>query len=853
MESPKAERNDDDRGNPPVLWPPCECIECSQQYRNGRAQLWHNNNYAGSPSDSDARDLLTTHVTHIRKDQEYLRDALFKHGNTIVSRWKKKSISKRADCLVKALPTLEARRWAILDYHYQIPASKKMEDVRNAYLLPYLSLDDLKMDPMRLLSLLHYRAKYSLDEWMLFDMKQTKTGWERGRLSAMYSIRCVVMHGTRYGELVDWDEAPAHRWDIVGYPRAQIIIEAQHLLFKFLRDVVGDLLKDVHIESSSTKLVELSLAGFRRSQEDEMWSAFSNQAYSAPPTFNVDRLTDIARTRLADAQDRLWLLQTDPSYVQSAIAYHRTSLIGNVILREGSGKKLYSLITHCLTYSPAKRVHDWHHVVEECENLSKVQQRFRDNIHTGNALPRKYNEAVNCLELLLRNVLLMRIQELQVLLPQLRGFEQSFGRPHMDGTGQGLAIPIMNRDTQESFATDPLLWCLWQMTMNDEYAHMMTDPALLFGFFEDLVANPAVHSVDIDRVEQRLLDELSEFGAVWELLAAVRYHRPVRRQIEKEEALSLAPPRSFWRQWANEDRSGPGALSKKDHEVALAQKLDTMRMPSGRKDLAWLARATEVRQVLKEFWDHTRSGQRYYLESIYTSEEDIETLLSLVSFDLAPDYQAALQEEQDAILKRHQAGKKAKALDNAKETYLDPSTSYTAAPALTIRTKMKVKTRADIDSPAKAKGSTSDTGIPHNTGFTANTTVTPSKDGPSAVTEVHPTLTVRPNSLKIFQGMYPTDTDTPSGAAIDWRKFVGAMTDAGFQATQSSGSAVTFSNGHGRIIFHKPHPVAKVDPVMLATFGKRMKKWFHWRREIFVAADAGEQGNDAAGLGKGAE
>jgi hypothetical protein len=333
----------------------------------------------------------------------------------------------------------------------------------------------------------------------------------------------------------------------------------------------------------------------------------------------------------------------------------------------------------------------------------------------------------------------------------------------------------------------------------------------------------------------------------------VRYHRPVRRQIEKEEALSFAPSRSFWRQWQNEDRNGPAAHAKKDRVVALAQKLDTMHIPSGRKDLAWLARATEMRQVLKEFWNHIRRGQKHYLEAIRTSDEDVKTLLSLVSFDLVPEHQTALQEEQDAVLKRPQAAKKAKALDNAKETYLDPSTSCTAAPALTIRAKTKVKTRADIDSPAEAKSSTSDTGLPHNTGSTANTTVTPPKNGPSTITKVHPVLKVRPNNLKIFRSMYPTDTDTPSGAAIDWRKFVGAMTDAGFQATQSSGSAVTFSNGRGRIIFHKPHPVAKVDPVMLATFGKRMKKWFHWRREIFVATDADEHENDADGLGKDAE
>jgi len=62
----------------------------------------------------------------------------------------------------------------------------------------------------------------------------------------------------------------------------------------------------------------------------------------------------------------------------------------------------------------------------------------------------------------------------------------------------------------------------------------------------------------------------------------------------------------------------------------------------------------------------------------------------------------------------------------------------------------------------------------------------------------------------------------------------GAMEDAGFPATQSGGSAVTFvREGEGRIVFHKPHPVAKIEQGMLQAWGKRMRKWFRWEREIF--------------------
>jgi hypothetical protein len=56
----------------------------------------------------------------------------------------------------------------------------------------------------------------------------------------------------------------------------------------------------------------------------------------------------------------------------------------------------------------------------------------------------------------------------------------------------------------------------------------------------------------------------------------------------------------------------------------------------------------------------------------------------------------------------------------------------------------------------------------------------------------------------------------------------------------SSGSAVVFEPDDwkrgwcGKIVFHKPHPVAKIDPIMLRSVGKRMEKWFGWNAETFV-------------------
>ena len=64
-----------------------------------------------------------------------------------------------------------------------------------------------------------------------------------------------------------------------------------------------------------------------------------------------------------------------------------------------------------------------------------------------------------------------------------------------------------------------------------------------------------------------------------------------------------------------------------------------------------------------------------------------------------------------------------------------------------------------------------------------------------------------------------------------------AMKDIGFQVQNGAGSAVTFElPSKGKIAFHRPHPVAKIDPIMLKVFGKSLTRWFGWSWGSFVLA-----------------
>lgn len=106
--------------------------------------------------------------------------------------------------------------------------------------------------------------------------------------------------------------------------------------------------------------------------------------------------------------------------------------------------------------------------------------------------------------------------------------------------------------------------------------------------------------------------------------------------------------------------------------------------------------------------------------------------------------------------------------------------------------------------------------------------------------EPEPETAVSRRAFDVFSHMFPT-SGAEAAASVEWDLFVHTMADVGFSARNSGGSAVVFENKNdvdvsqtGKIVFHRPHPVLKIDPVMLHSMGKRMRKWFGWHRGLFA-------------------
>ncbi|KAH7116470.1 hypothetical protein EDB81DRAFT_848429 [Dactylonectria macrodidyma] len=223
---------------------------------------------------------------------------------------------------------------------------------------------------------------------------------------------------------------------------------------------------------------------------------------------------------------------------------------------------------------------------------------------------------------------------------------------------------------------------------------------------------------------------------------------------------------------ATEDRQVWRWLRSRSIGISLFKNFYLTKTPTGPKTSVWLAQSQGLRAALEKFWESMRGTIRKDFEDSAFSSSEVDSLLEVVSANLSEQYLQDKQREEDAILTAIQKSDSPQPATN----FFDGAESYSATTTIAPRPE-KIKTKAE--------------------------------------------------STAVFEATTITVTR---------QSFVYAIVDAGFTARNNGGSLVSFKklDGEGKIVFYKPHPVPKIDPVMLRAMGKRMAKWFGWRREQFV-------------------
>lgn len=797
--------------------PPCECTNCGWQFLTMDRQNLDRYRYATVVTPAAAQTSLANYINQINIDRAYLAGLCDKHGNAISSRWRKKSRQKREALLLLADPTIEKEPWFRLRIEGEVDSWQESRERRRSWLLPHLSIAVMKANPSVLLGLLHHRVYHSPEEWAPFDNHQFIQSWAHGRFNLEYCGKyCVVMHGVNYGKLVPWNKEAAERWDIVGYPRALLIVEAQALMFSRLRAIVDLILEGVDRSTTgaSDKWQEFVRAGSKQSNNIELWSDYVNRPFSTPPNFDVDHYCSIAKSRMQAAQDHLWLLQTDPSYFRRFV---KASAMGEVY------KTCWRHVL--IAKDIVVAVEDymiWRTLLAEWSCVRDYYRRYSDSIHPGQPLPRRLEVNLSTLESALLVLEDQRIEHLSGYIAQRPGF-QHLWKWTVLSTPPGIPGKGMfdrRRDqppAYQHYQEDTLDWILTELqSAPNDGANF--DNIELFARLEAHLAEAGPE--ERARLDETVYEKMSDFAAKNEMLLALRLHRPVFPRRGREEIFKMleensTPCTRLMIRGTRTQESEPTAFQVESLEL-----FEQLTPAAGRKNEAWLDCRTAERKALTTFWDKARKalGEEFYLRTRLTQEE-LDDSLAAMSVSHSAEYAEIVENERlqvsDAIAAAALTKKPVKF--GTEERFWDTGPDVAA---LTIEERAaKPKTR-----PSQPASAPANQAAP----------VSPGK-GTDAESIKDQQISATPRALEILRKMFPTSIEEISAKDTDWDLFVHAMNDLNFNARNVGGSGVAFEHpSKKKIIFHRPHPVAKIDSVMLQSIGKRLKKHFGWSRESFV-------------------
>ncbi|KID83176.1 hypothetical protein MGU_09539 [Metarhizium guizhouense ARSEF 977] len=780
----------------PIGQPPCECVDCQNGFYTVKEQEKPGLSYHRRLSDTDAERRVLSAMEKIWDGKRALTEQLNVFADVLMSRWNKRSQAKREALLKEAAPDLEERQWLVPRYTYlreRLYVHARPQRRRRQLLLPWLNVEVLKTNPAVLFALLHYRTAYSPQHWAAFDSGQLTLSWAAGFLDVDFSAKCVVMYGPKYGSLVDWEGKAAHRADTIGFPRASLILDGV----------------DISQPSRIDKWRHLvSNAAFKDTGVVEFWSPYTNQAFSPPPEFDSKYLLSLAKTRLDATGDHLWYLQCDAAYMRR----HLKIMFATEIFKKASDSHKGQMLVRRIR-SEVRSHHWWHWIEMECRYVDALRDRFRDSVYPGAILPIDYDRALGALELLLVNQVIYRASCLEELLPYVPGLQEHWSLEPTAGLPNAIGFLLRKKsaNTQESLTNDRLDWCLVQLLAKPDDQRTF-DHSMLFAMLQEHMSkNPSEKA----RLDEVIYQVLSDLASCHEMLLAVRFHRPQNAPRTVEE-VKRTEDRHAWRRRPrfSNDVEGFGVVPQ-GIGMSLVKNFYLANTPVGPKNSVWLAQSRQLRATLEKFWELIRQTIQEDFKDSDFSPAEVDSLLEVVSANLSGQYLQDKQREDNAILAVIHEQDAPQPVTN----YFDGAESCPAATTIIPRLE-KTKTRGN------PRPSADD--------------ITPACDG-TTNTQVETAAVVKGTTIKVakqwldnFLMMFPEKDDTVKD--VLWDRFVHAMVDAGFTARNNGGSQVSFKklDGEGKIVFHKPHPGAKIDPVMLRAMGQRMAKWFGWRRELFV-------------------
>lgn len=192
----------------------------------------------------------------------------------------------------------------------------------------------------------------------------------------------------RVGNL-DWQASSAHRADIIGFPKACLILEGQAYLMGALRKIVDKILEglDLSKPASTEKWKLMTKLGFRHTNEVDLYKpSILRPTRFLYRYFNLHSSDQIRCS--GSLADHLWFLQTEQPYLRRYIRLFCQGETYRTVDKDAAGALLSTQLVHNV-----RTYWRWVWIKSECVYVKSVHGGFRDSICPGECLPSVYDKA----------------------------------------------------------------------------------------------------------------------------------------------------------------------------------------------------------------------------------------------------------------------------------------------------------------------------------------------------------------------------------------------------------------------------------------------------------------------------
>jgi len=320
----------------------------------------------------------------------------------------------------------------------------------------------------------------------------------------------------------------SYRCDVIGFPHASLIVEAQAILMKFLRLSIERFLEGISDTDAegNTKWNEVIRTGLKMNNAVVSWSRFVHENFIAAPRLEFEHILSQARLRSDASSDHLWLLQTEPSYFKRYLRKLSETSVMKAL--KSSPMRLPVLAVELL--ADLEMNFCWRAIVVEFEHLRDLFQKHGGEVRPGAPLPRSIHDSLGALEVYLVNTVMHRGRQIQASLVSRPGFEYLYDCVlEPDGCN---ATFTAKKNIDVSPKSQKMLFLLQQLMEKPDSATRYRYPMIL-DLLEDHL--PTSDRQERGRLDNMLYEKLFDYLVLQELLSAIRMHRSKNRIHELAE------------------------------------------------------------------------------------------------------------------------------------------------------------------------------------------------------------------------------------------------------------------------------------------------------------------------------